>query len=387
MNHDLLQEFSKVRSDTIRLTQLLRAEDTVVQPKEDVSPAKWHLAHTTWFFEQFVLKTYDPTYKEFHEDYAYLFNSYYNSQGERVGRDLRGYQTRPGLEEIKAYRSYVDEALSNFLNRHEPTSEIQHVLQVGLNHEQQHQELLITDTKYILSLNVIDSPMMEEPLIQRDQSQDGWIHIPEGIHEIGFEGSEFCFDNECPRHRIFQAAVEVSRSPVLVEDYLEFIEDGGYDHPLLWLSDGWVWKEHHQISSPLYWKEKEGDKWCFTTAGWRRLDPKWPICHISYYEADAFANWAGARLCTEAERELIDAELPSNQCWEWTRSAYLPYPGFKTWKDGLGEYNGKFMVNQMVLKGGSVATPQGHYRTSYRNFFHPDKQWQFTGIRLAKDLS
>jgi ergothioneine biosynthesis protein EgtB len=386
MSTELAFQYQKIRAYTLSLTKNLRPEDTVVQPIEDVSPVKWHLAHTTWFFENFILAPYLPEYTLFHKNYGFLFNSYYNSQGNRVARDLRGFQTRPGWADIQSYRAYVDEAMDRLFAEVEMNDSLLLTIQVGLNHEQQHQELLITDTKYILSLNVMDSPMLEHPLIQKDNSPEGWIHIPEGIREIGHQGAGFCFDNELPRHRIFQNAVEISRRPVLVSDYLEFMADGGYNNPLLWLSDGWAWKEKHAIESPLYWENGDEGRKVFTTAGWKLLDMDWPICHISYYEADAFARWAGARLCTEAERELIDPELTSNQCWEWTSSAYSPYPGYQSWADALGEYNGKFMVNQMVLKGGSVATPKGHYRASYRNFFHPDKQWQFSGIRLAKDL-
>lgn len=382
-----LPAFSKVRRRTEDLCSKLKPEDTVVQPMEDVSPAKWHLAHTSWFFESFILKPNDPSYKEYHPEYAFLFNSYYNSQGQRVNRDARGWQTRPTFNEVLKYRAHVNENMERYLTNYEPDEEVLMKLEVGLHHEQQHQELLITDTKYILYQNVLNTGMMDEPLMHDYQGEEGWIHIDEGIHEIGFEGNSFCFDNETPRHKVYQAACRVRKHPVLVKEYLEFVIDGGYGNVMLWLSDGWAWKEENKISQPLYWKEKEG-KWLqFTTAGWKPLMMNAPMAHVSYYEAEAFASWAGHRLPTEAEREIIDKDVADNQCWEWTGSAYLPYPGFETWEGGLGEYNGKFMVNQMVLRGGSVATSPGHYRPTYRNFFHPDKQWQYSGIRLAKNLN
>jgi ergothioneine biosynthesis protein EgtB len=382
-----LPVYQKVRSHTEDLCRNLKPEDTVVQPMEDVSPAKWHLGHTSWFFENFILKPYYNKYKEFHPEYAYIFNSYYTSQGDRVERDSRGWQTRPSFNDILKYRAHVDDSMEDYLSQEEASDEVLMKLEVGLHHEQQHQELLITDTKYILYQNVLNSPMLDEALIKNYRGEEGWIHIEEGIQEIGFSEQGFCFDSEMPRHKVYQVASRVSRKPVLAKEYLAFIEDGGYEDVLLWLSDGWAWKQENKIDHPLYWK-KTDDGWLqFTTAGWQSLMLEAPVAHVSFYEADAYARWSGHRLCTEAERELVDSEITDNQCWEWTGSAYRPYPGFEKWEGGLGEYNGKFMVNQMVLRGGSVATSEGHYRPSYRNFFHTDKRWQFTGIRLAKDLN
>lgn len=380
-----LADYLQVRERTRTLCENLEPEDTVVQPMEDVSPAKWHLAHTSWFFERFILVPELEGYQEFDPEFNFLFNSYYNSQGDRVDRGRRGFQTRPKLQRVYDYRKHVDEAMARFLDEKGKDGYLAEVVMLGMQHEQQHQELLITDLKYILSQNYLDTGFLEAPLIQPQTAISGRIPIAEGVREIGAKSEGFCFDNEYPRHSVYQVQAEVNRSPVLNKEYMEFIEDGGYANPLLWLSDGWAWRQEKGVSHPLYWSEK-GNRWQeYTCAGRVDWRPDAPVAHISYYEAMAFAQWAGARLCTEAEREIADDQLQDqNQLWEWTSSAYSPYPGFEAWEGEIGEYNGKFMVNQMVLRGGSVATSPGHYRSSYRNFFHPDKQWQFTGIRLAK---
>lgn len=380
-----LADYKKIRERTQAICQRLEPEDTVVQPTEDVSPAKWHLAHTSWFFERFILLPEVADYKEFDPAFNYLFNSYYNSHGERVDRGRRGYQTRPRLERIYDYRKYVDEAMADFFSTVGREGYCAEVVLLGLQHEQQHQELLITDLKFILFHNFIDTGFLENPLIQPHTPMHGRVSIKEGVHKIGDDTAGFCFDNEYPRHSVYQIEAEVDRSPILNKEYMEFMQDGGYTDPLLWLSDGWAWRQTSGARHPLYWIS-EGETWKeYTCAGLRDWQPHAPVAHINYYEAQAFAQWAGARLCTEAERELVDRELQkSNQLWEWTSSAYSPYPGFTSWEGAIGEYNGKFMVNQMVLRGGSVATSPGHYRSTYRNFFHPDKRWQFTGIRLAK---
>jgi len=380
-----LADFQKVRERTLELCQNLEPEDTVVQPMEDVSPAKWHLAHTSWFFERFILLPEVEGYQEFDPVFNFLFNSYYNSQGNRVDRGRRGYQTRPALQRIFDYRKHVDEAMAGFLDGKGKTGYCGELVMLGMQHEQQHQELLITDLKYILFQNYIDTGFLEAPLIEPQAGGVGWISIDEGVREIGSKSGGFCFDNEYPRHSVYQVKAEVSRSPVLNRDYMEFIKAGGYAKPLLWLSDGWAWRQENNISHPLYWIHKNGHWLEYSCAGRVDWRPEAPVSHISYYEAMAFAQWAGSRLCSEAERELVDDQLrDGNQLWEWTSSAYSPYPGFEAWEGEVGEYNGKFMVNQMVLRGGSVATAPGHYRSTYRNFFHPDKQWQFSGIRLAK---
>lgn len=380
-----LADYLQVRQRTRTLCENLEPEDTVVQPMDDVSPAKWHLAHTSWFFERFILVPELEGYQEFDPAFNFLFNSYYNSQGDRVDRGRRGFQTRPKLQRVYDYRTHVDEAMARFLDGKGKDGHLAEVVMLGMQHEQQHQELLITDLKYILSQNYLDTGFLEAPLIRPQTAELGRIPIAEGVREMGAKSEGFCFDNEYPRHSVYQVQAEVNWSPVLNREYMEFIEDGGYATPLLWLSDGWAWRQEKGVSHPLYWSKK-GNRWQeYTCAGRVDWRPDAPVAHISYYEAVAFAQWAGARLCTEAEREIVDDQLQDqNQLWEWTSSAYSPYPGFEAWEGEVGEYNGKFMVNQMVLRGGSVATSPGHYRSSYRNFFHPDKQWQFTGIRLAK---
>ena len=382
---DLSVYYSEVRSHTEYLCEPLETEDYIPQPIVDVSPARWNIAHSTWFFEEMVLVKNLPSYKCFDEHFSFLFNSYYNTVGERTPRDERGALSRPTVSRIFEYRAYVDEKMAELLSR--PVSiELAELIALGLNHEQQHQELLITDLKYTFSLNPLFPAYREgfAPEEYIDNSSKTMIEVPGGLYEIGFDGDGFCFDNELARHN--QYIYDFSISPRLVtnRDFLNFIEDGGYDDHRLWHSEGWDWVDKGGVASPMHWLQKD-DKWyMFTLGGLRGLEPEAPVCHVSYYEAAAYAEWEGARLPTEFEWEIASDRFDWGKRWEWTNSSYLPYPGFKKAVGAVGEYNGKFMVNQMVLRGASVATPAGHSRSTYRNFFHPHLRWQFTGIRLAE---
>ncbi len=382
-----LRTFYKlVRSHTEEVCAPLKKEDYVAQPVVDVSPPKWHLAHTTWFFETFVLIPNNPSYKVFSDDYGYLFNSYYNHVGERVQRHHRGRLTRPTIDDVMAYRAYVDAAISELLSSEEKAAVVEEVLTLGLHHEMQHQELLLTDIKYILGSNpiypVYDSNCQLDNI--KNESDPGWVSIEEGVYEIGFSGDGFHFDNELGIHRQYIHRAQISKNLVTWGEYLEFIEDGGYDNFEYWLDEGWAWRKEHDIQSPLYALKKNGMWGRYTLAGWKEIDPNSVLIHVSYYEAEAYANWKGLRLPSEFEWEVASEHFDWGFVWEWTQSAYSAYPGFKKAKGALGEYNGKFMVNQMVLRGSSMATSKGHSRKSYRNFFHPHLQWQFAGIRLAK---
>jgi len=411
----LSDHFISVRSFTELLCKPLETEDFVIQSMPDASPAKWHLAHTSWFFEAFVLHKANPEYKSIHPLYNYLFNSYYIQVGERWFRPNRGILSRPTVKEVFEYRNYVDEHVTNFIENcsDQIFNEFAPVIEIGLNHEQQHQELLLTDIKHMLSFNPLRPVYSEREIISTNNINSlNWIKFNEGVFETGFEGESFCYDNETPVHKEFINAFSLADRLVTNKDYLEFIVDGGYETPTLWLSDGWATVESEKWKSPLYWEKKDGEWYNFTLNGFRKVNPDEPVCHISLYEADAFASWKGYRLPTEAEWEVaasllniegnfVDDKLfhpsPLNQSesnnikqmfgdvWEWTRSAYLPYPGYKTLPGALGEYNGKFMSGQMVLRGGSCATSKSHIRKTYRNFFPPHARWQFTGIRLAKD--
>ena len=366
----------------------------MVQSMPDASPAKWHRAHTTWFFEQFLLRPYQRAYRPFDERFAYLFNSYYVSAGPRHVRPKRGLITRPDVAEVGAYRAYVDRAVADLIGTADKDSlnALIPILEIGLNHEQQHQELLLTDILHAFAQNPTDPvydagwhlPAIRVPL--RDP-----VEIAGGIYTIGHSGPGFAFDNEGPAHQILLQPVRVDRSLVTNAQWLEFMADGGYDEPILWLSDGWAVAQAEEWRAPGFWQEVDG-RWCATTlGGLRAIDPSAPVCHVSYYEADAFARWAGKDLPTEAEWEVAAAmgELDDafGFVWQWTRSAYAAYPGYRPAASALGEYNGKFMANQYVLRGSSAATPAGHTRVSYRNFFYPHQRWQFTGLRLAQYAS
>jgi ergothioneine biosynthesis protein EgtB len=381
-----LGRFREVRAETERRADLLSPEDQVVQSMPDASPTKWHRAHVTWFFEQFLLKPYAKNYTAFDERFAYLYNSYYVSAGPRAARPQRGLITRPSAAEVGAYRAHVDDAVAKLIGSADAIGEIIPIVEIGINHEQQHQELLLTDILHAFSLNETHpayDPDWQWPLVSAENVDD----VIGGIDTIGHDGDGFCFDNEQPAHQILLKPVRLSARLVTNRDWLDFMADGGYTTPTLWLSDGWTTVEAQGWSAPGYWRKIDGAWFAMTLGGLRRVEPNRPVCHVSYYEADAFARWSGMDLPTEAEWEvaarrgvLADA---FGVAWQWTRSAYSPYPGYKAAPGALGEYNGKFMINQMVLRGSSLATPVGHSRLSYRNFFYPSARWQFSGLRLA----
>lgn len=384
---NLTIRYSAVRARTAEICQPLQPEDYVVQPVVDVSPPKWHLGHTTWFWEAFILERYCSSYKNFHSSYGYVFNSYYESLGARVLRTNRGNLSRPTVAEVYEYREYVDEQMRAWFERGMDgfaSPELFALVELGLNHEEQHQELLITDIKYILGHNpLFPSYTSSIPELAALPGSSEWIDVPEAIHSIGFKGEGFCFDNELGQHRVFLEPFRIANRVVTNGEYLEFMNAGGYRDFRHWLGEGFQWVKDHSIIAPLYWYNIDGEWLHYTPAGLQPIPPDAPLSHVSYYEADAFAAWRGARLATEFEWEAASELFEHGQVWEWTASAYLPYPGFSRAPGAIGEYNGKFMVNQMVLRGGSCATPPGHARPSYRNFFHPPLRWQFMGIRLA----
>jgi ergothioneine biosynthesis protein EgtB len=376
--------YKNVRQHTQAICGPLKTEDYVVQPVVDVSPPKWHLGHTTWFFETFLLKPFAKGYRIFNADFNFVFNSYYETVGARVIRTNRGNLSRPTVEEIYAYRAYVDEAMESFLA--EPlTGEIRDLFILGLNHEQQHQELLFTDIKYILGHNPL-FPAYNQPGIETvaPEAAAPFISIQEGVYEIGHAGSGFCFDNELSRHKVYLSSYSIAPSLVTNGEFLTFMQAGGYADFSYWHAEGWDWVKSNHKSCPLYWHFIDGNWFYYTLKGIHPVDLRQPVTHVSYFEAAAYAAWKGMRLPTEAEWETAATRVKWGSRWEWTESAYLPYPGFSKAEGAIGEYNGKFMVNQMVLRGASVATPQGHSRITYRNFFQTNLQWQFTGIRLAK---
>lgn len=405
----LPSEFKRTRALTEALVEPLSDADATIQSMEDASPSKWHLAHTTWFWETFLLRDHAPSYSLFNEDYPFLFNSYYEAEGERIGRFARGMLSRPTLEQILEWRAAVNAAMEPLLDR----SELADLIALGIAHEQQHIELLMTDIKHALFQNPMGPAMFSgspEPAMSAGDQPQKWHSHPGGVALVGADSGGFSFDNEGPQHRVLLEPFALSRRLVTNRQWDQFIADGGYKTAALWLSDGWAWVNQNRIAAPLYWRGEAA----FTHQGWQTRDPDAPVTHISYYEADAFATWADARLPTEFEWEAIargqegkiaahdsasgnqlshaDAPAPCGgealfgDCWQFTRSAYLPYPRFQPAAGAVGEYNGKFMSGQFVLKGASCATVRGHSRASYRNFFYPHQRWQFTGLRLAKDL-
>jgi len=385
----LPDRYWEVRSLSERIAAPLSPEDCAIQSMPDASPTRWHLAHTTWFFETFVLSD-TAGYVPFSRDFQYLFNSYYNAVGEQFPRARRGLLSRPGLAEVMAYRAHVDRRMLELLERGVDRS-VAAVVELGLNHEQQHQELMLTDIKHVLSCNPLDPVYRADDRRTTARSSDSldWQQYPAGIYWIGHEGATFAYDNESPRHRQFLESFSLASRLVTCGEYLDFIGDGGYLRPELWLSLGWQCVREQSWSAPLYWRQ-DGQGWTLFTLGGRQpLDRDEPVCHLSYFEADAFARWAGSRLPTEGEWEVAAVEPPTLEQmfgarWQWTASAYAAYPGYQPPAGALGEYNGKFMCSQYVLRGGSRATPPGHIRATYRNFFPPDARWQFTGIRLAR---
>lgn len=379
----LSEQYNSVRKHTEIICQPLKTEDFVPQPVNFVSPPKWHLAHSTWFFEQFVLKEHLPDYKVFNEDFSFLFNSYYNTVGKRVFRADRGNITRPGVQEVFEYRAYVDMHMQILLQL--KSEELKELLELGLNHEQQHQELLLTDIKYILGNNPI-FPVYNEDLDWENDtnSETGFTKIEEGIYEIGHDSDEFSFDNEHGKHKVYLHEFEISKALVTNAEYLEFINAGGYKNFKYWLDEGWSWVTENKIEAPLYWHKIDGQWHHYTVNGLQKVNPDAIVTHVSFYEASAFAEWRQMRLPTEFEWEIASEKFNWGKRWEWTNSAYLPYPNFKKPEGAIGEYNGKFMVNQMVLRGSSCATSPNHSRKTYRNFFHADERWQFNSIRLVK---
>lgn len=397
----LQERLAATRKLTNDLAGPLSDADATIQPHPDASPAKWHLAHTSWFFETFVLRDHVPGYRLHDQRWAYLFNSYYEGEGERHARPRRGMISRPSLDEVREYRLVVDEALQEaFPNL---PAEALELVELGINHEQQHQELFLTDILAALAENPLEPAYASAPVTLQAPYAAEWIRGAEEVVEIGAGGEGFAFDCEGPRHRVLLQPHEIASELVSNREWQQFIDDGGYRTPALWLSEGWDWVQSNAIGRPLYWHD---DGTHFTLAGRIAVDPEAPVAHVNYYEADAFARWAGARLPTEAEWEhgfaaahpgagnqldTAGAVMPQagggpfGACWQWTQSAFLPYPGFTTAEGTVGEYNGKFMCGQFVLKGASCATPRGHSRGSYRNFFPPSAQWQFTGVRLARD--
>lgn len=379
----LLERYFAVRKYTEFICEPLVVEDYVVQPVIEVSPPKWHLAHTTWFFEEVVLAKYLKGYERFHPRYSYLFNSYYETMGERVSRPDRGNMSRPTVDEVHEYRAHVDQNMIRLLS--DLPQEAVRLIEVGLNHEQQHQELLYTDIKYILGHNplypIYHVDFQETPEPEKDH---GFVSMPSGRYNVGYQGSAFCYDPEQPAHTVHLPSYSIRKSLVTNAEYLEFIEEGGYQRYQHWLSDGWTWLKDNHISHPLYWMNAQGTWYRYALSGLEKINPDEPVTHVSFYEAAAFAEWKGMRLPTEFEWEAAAPQLNWGLRWEHTNSAFLPYPGYRKPQGAIGEYNAKFMINTMVTRGASVVTPAHHSRTTYRNFFAPHLQWQFNGIRLCR---
>ncbi len=383
---ELAERYTAVRKRTEAICSPLQTEDYVVQPIGDVSPPKWHIGHTTWFFETFILKPYFMGYQEYNPEYNYVFNSYYETVGTRVIRTDRGNLSRPTVLDVYRYREYVDDAINKFLLCNEPDDNIRELMILGFNHEEQHQELLYTDIKYILGNNPLFPAYSKEYVSPKADrvSNNAFISMKEGIYEIGFEGEGFCFDNELDRHKVYFNAYSISPNLVTNAEYLEFINANGYHDFRHWHAEGWDWVKTNKVEAPMYWHNIDGEWLNYNYHGLEPLNLKDTVCHISYFEAYAFAAWRGLRLPTEFEWEAASDSFNWGKSWEWTESSYLPYPGFIKAPGAIGEYNGKFMVNQKVLRGASEVTSPGHSRKTYRNFFQTNSRWQFTGIRLAK---
>ncbi|MDN3203715.1 ergothioneine biosynthesis protein EgtB [Algoriphagus sediminis] len=375
------ERYLSVRQYSLDLCKNLIKEDFGLQASEEVSPPKWHLAHTTWFFEQFILINYMDDYKVAHPQFNFLFNSYYNTHGNRTARNQRGLMSRPGVDEVLEYRKYVDEAMLRLIEQ--GNEEVEKLVILGTHHEQQHQELLITDLKFSIWHNPLDVQVMDVHEYPTEK-ENGWVEMSEGLYQIGHRGDGFCFDNELGPHKVFLQPFSIGKNLVSNEEYLAFVESDGYQNPKYWHDEGWAWVKRDKIDAPLYWEKRDGKWTYYTLNGREEIDPKSPVAHVSFYEASAYAMWKGLRLPTEFEWEASNERFKWGSRWEWTNSAYLAYPGFKIAPGALGEYNGKFMVNQMVLRGASIATSPNHSRATYRNFFHPHLRWQFMGIRLAK---
>jgi ergothioneine biosynthesis protein EgtB len=412
----LAERYAAVRHCTEELCRGLEVEDFGVQSMPDASPTKWHLAHTSWFFETFVLAAALPDYRPFHPQFNFLFNSYYNAVGARQPRERRGVLSRPTVREVFAYRAHVDRHMAELVGdgADDRLGPLGPTVELGLHHEQQHQELLLTDIKHVFACNPLHPVYRERPPAEPTGAEPlRWLQYGGGLCWVGHADGGFAFDNEGPRHRVHLAGFEVASRLVTCGEYLAFLEDGGYERPALWLSDGWNVCQRERWAAPLYWEKRGGRWWQMALAGMCPVDEAEPVCHVSYYEADAFARWRGARLPAEAEWEVASEGVPLTgnfleggrfhpapaaadevagplqmlgDVWEWTASPYVAYPGYRPAAGALGEYNGKFMCNQLVLRGGSCATPHSHIRRSYRNFFPPDARWQFSGIRLARDL-
>ncbi len=382
-NQQLLDRFISIRQHTEDICSQLNNEDYSVQPQIFVSPPKWHLAHSTWFFEQFVLSEYAKDYKVYDDDFAFLFNSYYNNVGKRVLRPNRGLMTRPSVEEVYEYRAFVTEKMSDFLSSDIPDDVID-IIEIGLQHEQQHQELMHYDIKYILGNQATFPSISTDFDFSENKTDLNFIKFEEGVYEIGYDGESFCFDNELGRHKVYLNPFEIADRLITNGEYLEFVESGAYENFNLWHAEGWDFIQENRIEAPLYWYKVDGEWYHYTLENFEKINPNELVKHISFYEASAFATWKGMRLATEFEWEVASDQLDWGNLWEWTNSAYLPYPNFETVEGALGEYNGKFMVNQMVLRGSSQATSKNHSRKTYRNFFHPDMRWMYSGIRLVK---
>jgi len=400
------KKFAIARERTEEICSLLETEDYVVQPMEEVSPPKWHLGHTTWFLEELILKKQIPSYQFHHPGFRKIFNSYYKGLGEHWVQGERGRLSRPSVREIFDYRAAVDDEVLNLYKQHSDSPDLNSIMELAINHEEQHQELLLMDIKNILGANPLLPAYSKKDNRHKKTYNEKWIEFPKGIYEVGADRRKnFAFDNETPVHKVYLNSFAISDHMITNGEYLHFIQDKGYAQPKLWLSKGWDWLKQRRIQAPLYW-QKNDDEWMeFTLYGEEPLDPSSPVCHISYFEADAFARWMGLRLPTEAEFEICETEVgtsksttetyyhPLNpktfqsQLWSWTSSHYSPYPGFKPFEGEVQEYNGKFMCNQFILRGGCFATPAGHYRKTYRNFYEPDQRWMFSGIALAKDLT